>query len=309
MSIIPGKTRRGAMGLLAAALASPALSAPAPRRLGLAVAQMTSADGDIDGNLRQATEHAAAARRQGADLVVFPELMPTGYALNETIWTAAEARDGPTVRWLCATSKRLGCAIGTSFLEADGGEYFNTFVLTGQDGRELGRVRKETPASLEAAFFKGEAGPHMIDTPFGRVGVGICYESYLCATARHFAAGRPDLILLPHSFPDMSRTGGLASPPGSFVARWHARRFGVPVAMVNKTGDWRTRVGSREIAGRFPGASAIVAADGGVRRSLDDRPGVGVASVTLDPRRKIAASRCEGELIPELTRFDWLRRS
>ncbi len=124
--------------------------------------------------------------------------MPTGYALNESIWQAAEPHTGPTARWLLETSRRLGCAIGTSFLEAQDDIHFNTFVLAGGDGRELGRVRKETPASLEAGFFRGEEGPHMIMTPFGRIGVGICYESYLCSTERHFADGDPDLILLPH---------------------------------------------------------------------------------------------------------------
>lgn len=290
-----------------AAGASGAAASQPPQRLNLAVAQMQSADGDIAGNLRRATALACDARAQGADLILFPELMPTGYALNDTIFAAAEPRDGPTARWLSATARRLRCAIGTSFLEAAGGEHYNTFVLTGSNGRELGRVRKETPASLEAQFFRGDPNPHMIETPFANIGVGICYESYLCSTERYFAAGRPDLILLPHSFPDMRNTGGLASPPGTHAAAWHARRFGVPVAMCNKTGAWSSMTPVGHAVGRFPGQSAIVASGGETLALLNDQPGVAVAEVVLDPALKAApAPACPGELIPALTQFDWV---
>lgn len=294
-----------------ATLGVSAMAAPqGVRRLSLAVAQMQSVDGDVDGNLARATRLAETARTQGAELILFPEFMPTGYALDKTIWSAAEPRIGPTAQWLAKTARRLGCAIGTSFLEAQGEDYFNTFVLTGADGRELGRVRKETPASGEVPYFRGEGGPHVIDTPFGRIGVGICYENYLCALERHFIAGQPDLILQPHSFPDMKEAGGTASPPGTFVGTWYAKRFGVPVAMTNKVGPWSTistRSG-KKVYGGFPGASAIVGPSGETLALMDDRPGVAVVQVTLDPARKTASpSTCEGDLIADLTKFEWMK--
>jgi N-carbamoylputrescine amidase len=280
------------------------------RRLNLAVAQMQSVDGEIEGNLMRALRLAQTAHADGADLILFPELMPTGYALDKSIWSAAEPHDGPTARWLARTARQLRCTIGTSFLEAQGGAYFNTFVLTGADGRELGRVRKETPASGEVPYFRGEVGPHVIDTPFGRIGIGICYENYLCSLERHFATGQPDLILQPHSAPDMKEAGGAASPPGTFVGAWYAKRFGVPVAMTNKVGPWSTiapRSGKR-VYGGFPGASAIVGPSGETLALMDDQPGVAVAQVTLDPARKTAhASTCDGELISDLRKFDWLK--
>lgn len=296
------------IGLSGAAALGAGGTGPRVRRIRLAVAQMTCADGDIAGNLARATALAETAHGRGAELILFPELMPAGYALNDTIFAAAEPRDGPTARWLAATSRRLRCAIGTSFLEAASGAHYNTFVLTGRNGRELGRVRKETPASLEALFFRGEPSPHMIDTPFAKIGVGICYESYLCSTERYFAAGQPDLILLPHSFPDMRDSGGLASPPGTHVAAWHARRFGVPVAMCNKTGAWSSMTPVGHAAGRFPGQSAIVGSGGETLALLNDQPGVAVAEVLLDPARKAEpAPACAGDLIPALTQFDWVR--
>src|SRR5262249_6612616 len=56
-----------------------------------------------------------------------------------------------------------------------------------------------------------------------------------------------------------------------------------------------------EIDGVFPGRSAIVDSDGAVLESMDDKEGVGVAEVTLDPARKTRLTRvCSGVGIADL---------
>lgn len=283
-------------GLLALGAAA---AAPRPT-LTVAAAQMASAEGDIAGNLARAERLAEEAARRGARLILFPEFMPNGYALHEGAWASAEAADGPTTRWLRATSRRLGAWIGTSFLEADGADFFNTFALAGPDGRVAGRVRKQTPAGLEAYLFRGGEDSRIIETPLGRIGVAICYESYLCATAADFARERPDLILLPHSYPDMSASGGLPSPPGSHVARWHAVRAGAPVVMVNKVGPWATQTPFGPVSGLFPGRSAIVDRDGEVLADLGERAGVEVAAVRPGAAPAPGEAACRGPLIAAL---------
>jgi predicted amidohydrolase len=94
-----------------------------------------------------------------------------------------------------------------------------------------------------------------------------------------------DLVLMPHSAPDMSGSGGLPQPPGTRLALWYAKKLGIPVAMVNKVGR-SYKPPPNEINGFFPGLSAIVDSDGTVRQSMDDKEGVGIADVTLDPSRK-----------------------
>ena len=73
--------------------------------------------------------------------------------------------------------------MGTSFLEAEREHFFNTFVLIKPDGQEAGRVRKQSSALFEFFFVKGHGGPHVLDTEFGKVGVGICYENQLNAAS------------------------------------------------------------------------------------------------------------------------------
>jgi len=261
---------------------------------------MQSADHDIDGNLKRATAFAEKAAVQGARLVVFPEFMATGSYLSFDTWDSAEPSRGKTVAWLKSTSKRLSIWLGTSFLEADGTDFYDTFVLTTSQGEEAGRVRKQVPAGPEAYFFRGEAGSHVIDTAIGKIGVGICAENYYCFIASQMIQQSADLILMPHASPDMSEGGGLPTPPGTHLASWYAGKLGIPAVMVNKVGR-SYKPPPNEIKGFFPGRSAIVDSDGTVRQSMDDKEGLGIGDITLDPSRKTSKSEvCSGVGIAEL---------
>jgi N-carbamoylputrescine amidase len=262
---------------------------------------MQSSDHDIDTNLKRATAFAEKAAAQGARLLLFPELMATGSYLYFDTWDSAEPSNGKTVAWLKSTSKRLGVWLGAGFLEADGADFYDTFVLTTPAGEEAGRVRKQVPAGPEAYFFRGEVGSHVIDTDIGKIGVGICAENYYCFIASQMIQQSADLILMPHASPDMLGGGGLPSPPGTHIATWYAKKLGIPAVMVNKVGR-SYKPPPNEIKGFFPGLSAIVDSDGTVRQSMDDKEGIGIADVTLDPLRKTAASSvCTGIGIAELT--------
>jgi len=108
---------------------------------------------------------------------------------------------------------------------------------------------------------------------------------------------------MPHAAPDMSETGGLPQPPGTRLATWYARKVGIPVALVNKVGR-SDKPPPNEIRSFYPGLSAIVDSDGTVKRSMDNKEGIGTADVTLDPSRKksaIAPPVCSGVGIADLT--------
>jgi predicted amidohydrolase len=276
----------------------------ASRSLRIAVVQMRSLDHDIDGNLRQATTYAEEAAARGAQFILYPEFMPTGSYLSSDTWDFAEPSNGKTVQWLKFTSKRLQVWLGAGFFEADGADFYDTFVVTTPEGQEAGRVRKALPAEGEAYFFRGELGPHILHTAIGKIGIGICAESYYCMLPTELIKQSADLVLMPHSAPDMSGSGGLPQPPGTRLASWYAKKLGIPVAMVNKVGR-SYKPPPNEINGFFPGLSAIVDSDGTVRQSMDDKEGIGIADVTLDPSRKKTATSdtpvCTGVGIAELT--------
>ena len=116
------------------------------KHLTLGVVQIDSEVGNISANLEHAGELVEAAARQGAQIVVTPELMPCGYTLTEAIWDYAEPFDGRTVAWLTRLSQQLDIFLGTSFLEACGEDFYNTFALAAPDGSIAGKcVRTPRP--------------------------------------------------------------------------------------------------------------------------------------------------------------------
>jgi N-carbamoylputrescine amidase len=256
------------------------------RTVRVAAVQMESKNGLVQANLEHATPLVERAAQQGAVLILLPEFMPCGYIFTTAIWEGAEPKQGPTVQWLCATSKRLGVWLGTSFLEADGENFFNTFVLATPDGQEAGRVRKQTPAAFEAFFTKGGPGLHVIDTELGKIGVGICYENQLSYLPQMMCSQSIDLLLMPHSYPKIAQ---MVFSLGK-LAFCHARLFGVPAIVCNKSGPFRTAypgVPFYKSNSSFPGLSTIADSDGTIKAQLGAEEGVIVEEVTLDPERKI----------------------
>lgn len=266
------------------------------RELRVAAVQMQSENGRVLANLGRAVPLVEQAARAGAELIVLPEFMPTGYIFSREVWDAAEPRRGPTVQWLGEQARRLGVYLGTSFLEADGQDFYNTFVLAGPGGTEAGRVRKQTPASFEAFYFRGSSGPHAIQTEIATIGVGICYENMLAYTPRLMHQHSVDLMLMPHSAPAPARrfwfpqwAVDLYNESLRQTAPFYAELLGVPVVFVNKCGPWRSPLPGLPLAyqdSRFPGLSAIVDSDGEERERMGDEEGVIVETVTLDPRHK-----------------------
>ena len=271
-------------------------SSATPSQLRVAVVQMSCQLGDRPANLARAEGMLEEAGGQGAQLVLLPELAPGGYTLTEALWDTAEPFDGPTTQWLRKTCSRLQMYVGTTFLEADGEDFYNCFVLMGPDGKVVGRVRKNPPASFEAWYFRAGSDPHWFDTPLGRIGVGICFENALYERYLELHAADIDLLLRPFS-------------GASFEARWpirqrdveivnaalrdgteeSARAWGIPVLMANKVGRLVTTLpmGFPKQNVEFPGFSAVADGNGKVLGQLrSGTEGVIVGNVTLNSASK-----------------------
>ncbi|HAT33358.1 MAG TPA: hypothetical protein DCW29_21675, partial [Janthinobacterium sp.] len=269
---------------------------PATTQLRVASIQMACELGNFERNMLRAAELIEDAARQGAKLVLLPELMPGDNTLTEQIWDTAEPLHGPTKDWLGALCRRLDIYAGTTFLEAEGADFYNTFILLDPDGKISGRVRKSPPASFEAYFFRAGSDLHWFVTPLGRIGVGICFENALYERYLELYAADIDLYLRPFSgasfeakFPvrqcDVEMLNG-ALRDGTAET---ARTMGIPVLMSNKVGRLVTALPagfpSQDI--QFPGFSAIADSDGTLLGRLESgTEGVVVGTVTLDPARK-----------------------
>lgn len=247
--------------------------------LHVAAVQMANRPGAVADNLRRAMELTTQAADAGADLVLLPELMATGYRVAPDIWDTAEAIGGPISTWLLKTAEHHRIYIGTTVLEVDGADFYNTFLLATPEGRLAGAVRKSDPAWVEARYYRGYRGTNIIDTAIGRIGVGICYENYRGEHVRSLAASSIDLLLHPTAAatPPVGRRGANAfNTMLETLAQRHALMLGVPVVMANLCGALVSplpgKLGSLKTT--FPGLSSIVDRKGDIKAMLASEEGV-----------------------------------
>lgn len=268
-----------------------------PRKLRVAAVQTPAAQ-SVTAGLERAMPLVERAASQGAELVLLPELMAVHYVFTEEMWDSAEPANGRTVEWLRESARRLRIWLGTSFLEAAGEDFFNTFVLVGPNGQEAGRVRKQTPAMFEPWFFRGERGTHVIRTELGTIGVGVCNDNHRSYLPLLLQRGGADLVLMPHCWPIWTQPSRLASERD--IERWHeiqaglaplyAKLLGIPAVFVNKVGPYSSPAPARWLPASkgmsLPGHATIADSDGTVVAQMADQEGVITALVTLDPARK-----------------------
>jgi predicted amidohydrolase len=137
----------------------------------LALAQLAPRLGDVEANELAAREAIAAARAGGADLVVFPELYLSGYALRET--AAETARSAEEV----AAIADGGPAALIGFHE-DG---HNSAAYV--DGGTVVHVHRKLylvdypPFDEHELYAPGEE-LRAFDTPFGRLAILICNDAW-----------------------------------------------------------------------------------------------------------------------------------
>ena len=261
-----------------------------PRTLRVAAIQSISHTGDATGNLARAEPLVAEAKARGAQLAVLPEFLTPGYAFDRVLWREAEPRGGRTERWLAELARRHAVYLGAGYLEVEGEDFFNVFALAAPDGSIVGRVRKESLPAWEGWVFRSSEQPKTLDTPLGRIAVGICNDNH---TARFFERMRndaPDLLLMPHSAPCSVIGASIMREAVSEIGAFYAREFGIPTVLANKAAARSLTpvpgLGPVRLPLEFPGLSSISDAGGEVLARLAQHEGVIVCDVRLDPARK-----------------------
>lgn len=161
------------------------------------------------GQPRRNVERALALMQAAAasDLIVLPELFPSGYTFTdpaEVRALAEPANSGPTFEALAAYAHthRVWIAYGFAERAADG--YFNSASVLGPDGL-VGTYRKMHLFSRENLFFApGQGTAPVYDLPIGKLGLMICFDWYFPEVARSLALRgaqviiHPSNLVLPH---------------------------------------------------------------------------------------------------------------
>lgn len=137
------------------------------------------------------------AARQGADLIVLPELL-TCKGVTHDYTEVAEPVPGPTTDFFGALAKKHDCYIVATLPEKADSLVYNVAVLLGPDGGVVGKYRKVTlpREEIQRGIAPGEGYP-VFETRFGKVGMMICYDVFFPEVARGLAMNGAEVIALP----------------------------------------------------------------------------------------------------------------
>ena len=159
-------------------------------------------DGDVVASVARWADEAAA---RGADLLVFPESLMTQYdGSPERFAEQAQPADGPFAQAVDAIAADHNLWVSYTMNERNpaGGAPFNTAVVTDASGTQRARYRKvhlfDAQGYRESDYLS--AGSELfapLDTPFARIGLGICYDLRFPELARAAALGGAQLMLYP----------------------------------------------------------------------------------------------------------------
>lgn len=221
--------------------------------------QANVAFGDPTANTAAALEQIALAQADRVEVLVFPECFLTGYVVGSQ--DEAEALALPAVRAGTLLSEPGPClgAIERAAAEAD---LAVVVGFAGKDDEGLYNGAAVMGAGMPASVYSkahlpllgfdrfaapGRSLP-VFDTPFGKLGVLVCFDLRIPEAARTLALRGAELVVLPTNWPE----GAEATP--THYAPTRASENRVFLATCNRVGEER--------GVRFIGESAVHGVDG-----------------------------------------------
>jgi predicted amidohydrolase len=220
----------------------------------ITLAQASSELGNVDANLLRATEIVAHAAGEHSDLVVFPELFLTGYALGRVDEDLTMSADDPRLKALSAVVPQTDVLIG---LYEDGLGVHNYNSAAYYDANGLVHTHRKLYLPTydvfeERKYFSPGQSMRAYDTRHGRLATLICNDAWQPQLAFLAVQDGARVLLMPTNsaqsrFPERydSRTYWRD------ISVFYARMFECYVVFVNRVGEEAEHL-------RFWGGSHVV---------------------------------------------------
>lgn len=265
-----------------------------------ALVQLTSSD-DPEANLSETRMHVGNAARAGAELVLTPEVTNCVSSSRERQNEVLRPEDeDPTLQALRDDAERLSVwiVIGSLALKSGDpdGRFANRSFLINAQGEIVARYDKihmfdvnisEKETYRESDGYRPGSRAALANTPFGRIGLTICYDIRFPALYRRLAQAGADILTAPAAFSPVTGAAHWET-----LLRARAIETGAFVLAPAQTGTHSTTRGNvRKTYGR----SLAVAPWGEVLADGGTDPGVTLVECDLG---KVASGR---QRVPSLS--------
>jgi predicted amidohydrolase len=254
------------------------------REITVAIVQMKPKLGEPEENLVKMTEMISKiASQQKVDLIVFPELITSGYELGVRFTELAQRVPGPTINLLAQRANEYGVYIVFGMVTKERVEsvLYNSAVVVGPEGELLDVYNKIHLRGEERMAFREGYKLPVIETEVGNIGLMIGYDLAFPEVARSLALDGAEILCV------------VANWEASQIDEWktytRARAYenSVFIAACNRVGE--------DVTLSFGGESMVVGPRGQIYASLADETdpdtgapleGFAVARIDLDQVRK-----------------------
>ncbi len=212
-------------------------------KINIGLAQFNTKLGDIQANLEKHLSLIEEAKSQQADLLIFPELSLTGYALQDLAYASAlrPHQEDPVFNDLLKASQEIDLMV--SFVHEDRRHRFYIAAAYLSEGKIYhihNKVYLPTYGMFdEGRFFAWGDSVRAFDTKFGRVGMLICEDFWHASLPYLLWLDGAEILL----FASASPGRGLNEDPRLSSSEWveHTNRayaglFTVFVAHANRVG-------------------------------------------------------------------------
>jgi NAD+ synthase len=226
----------------------------------LALAQVNPVVGDLDGNVEKILSLRARAGKTGADLVVFPELVVSGYPPEDLVMKPAfQESVEVAVRALAAATADSGPALLIGAPWRNDGKLYNAALLLNEGRVEAAVLKHNLPnygVFDELRRFTPGPFPGPVSVRGVRLGVMVCEDMWTPGVAECLQETGAEILVVINGSPFET------DKPGKRMNLATARvlETGLPLVYVNQVG------GQDELV--FDGSSFVLGRDGGLRCRL-----------------------------------------
>ncbi len=228
--------------------------------------------GKVQQNIQGMTKWVRAAKKQGAEVICFPEMNVTGYLNHSEIRKTAVPIPGAISHELVALASDENITLLAGMAERAGDGALHASHLVAKPDGTIGVYRKVHIAPPEKTVYQPGTEIPLFESAGVKFGIQLCYDAHFPELSTYMALNGADIIFIPHASPRTTSTEKFKSWSRHLPAR--AFDNSLFIVACNQTGE-------NEKGLSFPGIAAVIGPSGEIMgKKVAGAEGILVAELT-----------------------------